>query len=104
MLRFPEVPLQAAKSLLLAALYGCWCAASATSAFLTGGWTAVSSLWEGWRSLLAWSLLVYSAIGPGFLADILQQKGQSAVSASEANIILCAEPIFTLVLAQIFLG
>merc|ERR1712107_863485 len=98
------VPLQAKKMLFLAVLYGGWFGASVSKAFLSGGWGAVSNLWEGWRSLQAWALILYSAIGPGCLADVLQQIGQRTVSAAQANVILCAEPIFTAVLAQAFLG
>ena len=102
--RFPELPLQALKTLLLAGLYGGWCGASAVTAYASGGMEAVGSLWTGWRSLSAWGLLLFSAIGPGALADVLQQLGQSKVSAAEANVILCAEPIFTAVCARILLG
>mmetsp|Transcript_40487 Transcript_40487/g.59477 ORF Transcript_40487/g.59477 Transcript_40487/m.59477 type:complete len:154 (-) Transcript_40487:537-998(-) len=49
-------------------------------------------------------LLLFSAIGPGALADLLQQKGQKEVSATEANVLLSAEPVFTAVCARVLLG
>jgi len=101
---FPEVPLQGTKTAFLALLYGSWFATSATMAYSTGGSAAVAALWPGWRSTTAWLLLFYTAIGPGAIADVLQQVGQSAVSAAEANVILCAEPVFTAICSRIFLG
>lgn len=101
---FPEVSLQAVKTAMLAVLYGGWFAAAAAVAFASGGADAVAALWPGWRSTTAWLLLFYSALAPGAVADVLQQVGQKAVSAAEANVILCAEPVFTAVCARIFLG
>jgi drug/metabolite transporter (DMT)-like permease len=85
-------------------MYTSWLAFSAITCFNTGGWEAVAGLWLGWQNLAAWALLLYSAIGPGALADVLQQKGQKEVSASEANVILCSEPIFTAILAFLIAG
>eukprot|EP00614_Pseudopedinella_elastica_P003529 CAMPEP_0172598710 /NCGR_PEP_ID=MMETSP1068-20121228/18777_1 /TAXON_ID=35684 /ORGANISM="Pseudopedinella elastica, Strain CCMP716" /LENGTH=407 /DNA_ID=CAMNT_0013398683 /DNA_START=137 /DNA_END=1361 /DNA_ORIENTATION=- len=103
--KFPEIPLQALKTTALAALYTGWAGASAAAAYAGGGgWGAVGALWPGWASGAAWLLLLASAVGPGALADILQQIGQTAVGASEANVILCAEPLFTAFTARIFLG
>jgi len=53
---------------------------------------------------VAWLLLCYSAAGPGTLADVLQQKGQVTVPATESNIILSMEPLFTTILSRILLG
>lgn len=102
--RYPEVSLQAVKTVALAIMYTSWLAFSAITCFNTGGWEAVAGLWLGWQNLAAWALLLYSAIGPGALADVLQQNGQKEVSASEANVILCSEPIFTAILAFLIAG
>ena len=102
--RYPEVSLQAVKTVALAIMYTSWLAFSAITCFNTGGWEAVAGLWFGWQNLAAWALLLYSAIGPGALADVLQQNGQKEVSASEANVILCSEPIFTAILAFLIAG
>jgi len=54
---------------------------------------------------LVWIALLYSAVGPGTIADVLQQKGQtSGVSPSEANILLSAEPVFATIFAMLLLG
>lgn len=45
-----------------------------------------------------------SAIGPGAVADLLQQKGQQETSASESNIILTMESVFAAVCAFVILG
>mmetsp|Transcript_17355 Transcript_17355/g.37471 ORF Transcript_17355/g.37471 Transcript_17355/m.37471 type:complete len:112 (-) Transcript_17355:389-724(-) len=65
---------------------------------------ALTPLWSGWNSPLVWLLLVYSAVGPGAVADLLQQQGQKETSASESNIILCMESVFAAVCAFCFLG
>lgn len=102
--RYPEVSLQAVKTVALAMMYTSWLIFSAISCFNSGGWDAVAGLWLGWQNLTAWALLLYSAVGPGALADVLQQNGQKQVSASEANVILCSEPIFTAILAFLIAG
>jgi drug/metabolite transporter (DMT)-like permease len=92
------------KTTALAMMYTTWLFFSAWRSFTTGGWEAVAGLWLGWQNLTAWALLIYSAIGPGAVADVLQQNGQKEVSASEANVILCSEPIFTAALAFLIAG
>lgn len=93
---FDEVNLQAAKTLNLAILYTSW--------FLLAAARSDVSLWPGWTSPLAWALLFYTAAGPGTLADVLQQKGQAIIPASESNVILSMEPVFTSFLGFIILG
>lgn len=96
---FPTLPLQAIKTFLIAIMYTCWWAlSSCTRNAATGTTTA----W--WTSRAAWFWLLVSAIGPGALADVLQQKGQRSVSAAEANIILSSEPVFTAVCGLLLLG
>lgn len=104
--RYPEIPLQAIKTLLVALLYTSWVAISVARCYFVdnGGWDAVDDLWLGWRSWKAWALLAFSAIGTGALADVLQQYGQKMVSASEANILLCIEPVFAMILGRVLLG
>jgi drug/metabolite transporter (DMT)-like permease len=43
-------------------------------------------------------------LGPGTIANILQQKGQETVGTSESNLILSMEPVFTLFLGRFILG
>lgn len=102
--KYPEISLQAVKTILLAGLYTSWFVASAFRCYAAGGWEEVKNLWMGWTNPLAWAILAFSALGPGALADVLQQKGQKEVSASEANVILCAEPVFTAILAFLLQG
>ena len=55
-------------------------------------------------SPFVWLLLAYSAVGPGAVADLLQQKGQQETSASESNIILTLESVFAAICAFVLLG
>ena len=100
--RYPEIPLQALKTTLLACLYGVWFVTSAGKLLIEG--SPITTLWFGWKNLAAWGMLLYSAVGPGAIADVLQQVGQKEVNASEANVILSSEPIFTAICARLILG
>jgi drug/metabolite transporter (DMT)-like permease len=90
--KYSELDLQFTKTALLAGMYGAWFLSTAAATLQSGG--TLLSLWSGWQSFPVWILLVYSAAGPGAIADLLQQQGQKEVSASESNIILCLESIF----------
>ena len=94
--RFDEIKLQAFKTTFLAVMYSGWLVWETT--------TSGACQWLGWQNLTAWALLVYSALGPGTVADVLQQKGQKEVSASEANVILSLEPVFAALCARVLMG
>jgi len=88
--KYDEVYLQGLKNIFNALFYTGW--------WLLDTNFGRDNLWSGWNGPMAvasWSILTYSAFGPGILADLLQQNAQSSVPASEANIILSMEPIFT---------
>jgi len=95
---FPPMPLQAIKTLLLATMYTCWWALKTS---LTKS-PPTNMVW--WTSPKAWAILIFCAIFPGALADVLQQKGQEHVSAAETNIIQSTEPVFTAVFGLFLLG
>ena len=59
---------------------------------------------RGWGSPTPWLLVVYCAAIPGALADVLQQKAQAAIRASEASLLLASEPLWAAVLALPALG
>lgn len=103
-----ELSLQAMKSIILAVLYSIWVGLSlwSSSSALLGSTTSLVALVGGWiQNPAAWLLLLYSAIGPGTVADVVQQLGQKQVStASEANIILSLEPVFAAVFAFLIMG
>jgi drug/metabolite transporter (DMT)-like permease len=113
--KFDEIRLQFIKSTWLAILYAIWLV---TTVIVTTNESAVQQpslvtafiYQHPFRWLLsggtaAFGILCYSALGPGTVADILQQQGQKAVSsASEANIILSLEPFFTVLSAWVILG
>mmetsp|Transcript_19273 Transcript_19273/g.37511 ORF Transcript_19273/g.37511 Transcript_19273/m.37511 type:complete len:597 (-) Transcript_19273:201-1991(-) len=117
---YSELDLQFSKNVLLAVMYFGWFLTTAVTSLLaaaasastslpsllaSGTWMeALAPLWSGWASLPVWVLLAYSAVGPGAVADLLQQSGQKEVSASESNIILCFESLFAAVCAFVFLG
>jgi drug/metabolite transporter (DMT)-like permease len=94
--RFEEVKLQALKTTFLAVLYSVWMVWETKA---TG-----ACQWLGWGNLTAWALLLYSALGPGTVADVLQQQGQKEVSASETNVILSLEPVFAALCARLLMG
>lgn len=93
---YDEINLQSLKSVFLATFYTVW--------FLTARFATASQLWPGWKNLTGWLILFYSALGPGSVADILQQKAQAVVSAAESNVLISLEPVFTSMLARILLG
>lgn len=94
---FNEVDMQALKTLMLAFLYTLW--------FLFAWiFSSSASLWSGYANIWPWMLLFYSALGPGTVADVIQQKAQASIAAAEANVILAVEPVFTSILGFIFLA
>lgn len=99
-LGFDMSKVQAWKNIFLTLFYLLWLAGDAFRVGLGN----VQSLWAGWGSPLAWTLIAASAIFPGIVADLFQAKGQKAVSASESNIIMSSEPLWTALLCLIFLS
>ncbi len=72
--------------------YGaCW--ASSASVEVSGAWTPLALL-----------VVAYCALVPGALADVFQQRAQSAIHAAEASIVLSSEPIWAALLAAPVLG
>ena len=70
-------------------------------AVLAGG---ISPLWMGAASIISWAIIAYSAIGPGAVADVMQSRAQEKVKASQANVILSAEPLMAALLGVLILG
>ncbi len=99
-LGFDMSKVQAWKNVFLTLFYLVWLAGDAFQVGLGN----VQSLWAGWGSPLAWGLIAASAIFPGIVADLFQAKGQKAVSASESNIIMSSEPLWTALLCLCFLS
>lgn len=97
---FNEINLQAIKTMLVAVLYSVWWGWSISTVPIAALWSSLSWM----TNLTAWVALFYSALGPGAIADVLQQQSQKHVSASEANIILSMEPVFTALCARVLLG
>jgi drug/metabolite transporter (DMT)-like permease len=75
----------------------------ASAAVLSFG-DAAQQLWPGFVSGAAWAALAYSALVPGALADVLQARAQTKVSAAEASVLLAAEPLWTALLGAACLG
>ena len=98
----PDLILQGVKTFLMAIFYSIWWMASSAATAGAAGFVIPSWMASG---PLVWIALLYSAVGPGTIADVLQQKGQtSGVSPSEANILLSAEPVFATIFAMLLLG
>jgi drug/metabolite transporter (DMT)-like permease len=110
--RVPTLPLAAGKTAVLGA--GCitWACAEAVHAHGThalglGDPAHVSGLWGAAGpdvALVAWLCLTFSALVPGSLATFLQAKGQSGVSAPEAQVILALTPVVSICIAAALLG
>jgi len=94
----PSMALQAYKTIILAGMYGMWVVYDA----IVGG--SVTALWAGAASVTAWMIIAYSAIGPGAVADVMQAQAQEKVKASQANVILSAEPLMAALLGVLILG
>jgi len=110
--KHPDLLLQGVKTGLMAIMYSIWWMASAAmnSTSLKGGFLSILKLpfasipsWMS-SSYIVWIALFFSAIGPGMIADVLQQRGQKDVSPSEANILLSSEPVFATIFAVLLLG
>ena len=67
-----------------------------------GPWGSV--LWAGGFDAGLWAAVVYSAVGPGALANLLQMKGQRIVPAAEAQVIFATTPVFNAAMSVAFLG
>ena len=93
--RFDKVSLQSTTCAIRAGMYGAWFLVAACLVHRKEErhslLETMQSMWLGWRDLRAWGLLLFSAVGSGALAGLLQQKGQATLSASETNIILSSE-------------
>lgn len=66
---------------------------------LTGLWPEWAASSSGGDSSIVWVLLIWSALGPGSLAAFLMVKGQSMVSATDAQIAFATVPLWSAVLA-----
>lgn len=104
--RYNRVPLQAATCGIRAIMYVAWflVAALLRRSNEGWGWEGAKAMWLGWRDPQPWGLLIFSAVGSGALAGVLQQRGQAILSAAEANIILSSETIFAGICAWLLLG
>eukprot|EP00934_Nitzschia_sp_Nitz4_P003921 Nitzschia sp. Nitz4//scaffold43_size134323//109082//110221//NITZ4_003317-RA/size134323-processed-gene-0.18-mRNA-1//1//CDS//3329552002//3911//frame0 len=94
--KYNSVSLQGTKTMFSAGLYSIWCIASNVQSHQSS--RPMEHQWG------MYALLMYSALGPGMLADLFQQKGQSYLNATESSLILCTEPILTAVLGRLVLG
>jgi drug/metabolite transporter (DMT)-like permease len=93
--------LQAWKSFFLAFMYSAW--GFSDFALHKVGMTTTTPF-SGWRDPIIWLLIAFSAVIGGYLADVVQAKGQESVSASETQVILSGEPLFAALLGGLFLG
>lgn len=90
--------LQSLKYIFALAMYAAWSVLSPV--FLPGA----HPVFAGFDSPLAWLLICYAAFIAGVFADIVQQKAQVLVRASEASLLLASEPLWALVIAVPLLG
>jgi drug/metabolite transporter (DMT)-like permease len=95
---------QGVKVILLGALYTTWALVDGWRLMHFAGASGFSVLWPGVANLSAWLVLLYSALIPGALADLLQARGQVVVGSAEAQVLLGAEPLWTALLGVCLLG
>jgi drug/metabolite transporter (DMT)-like permease len=111
--RLPALPLSAGKTAVLGAGCVTWALAEAAHTAANAAWGTpvagahVSSLWGasgGDAALIGWVCIAFSALVPGSLATWLQAKGQSGVTAPEAQVILALTPLVSVCIAGALLG
>lgn len=93
---------QAWKTVILSVLYLGWAAADLVRHLQAPA--AVAAPWAGWTNPMAWAVLIFTAVVPGYLADVFQAKGQESVSPSESQVLLAGEPLFAAVMGAFLLG
>ena len=93
---------QAWKTVILSVLYLGWAAADLVRHLQAPA--AVAAPWAGWTNPLAWAVLIFTAVVPGYFADVCQAKGQESVSPSESQVLLAGEPLFAAVMGAFLLG
>jgi len=93
---------QAWKTVILSLLYLGWAAAD-VFAYVANP-ASVAAPWAGWRNPVVWLILIFTAVVPGYLADVCQAKGQESVDASESQVLLAGEPLFAAVMGAVLLG
>lgn len=101
---------QGIKCVFIAVIYLAWAGAEAGSALADGAQGAdglAAALWPGVGAAgvgATWAALVYSGAVPGAAADVAQARGQARVSASEAQLLLASEPLWTALLGAAVLN
>eukprot|EP00890_Picochlorum_soloecismus_P006269 jgi/Picsp_1/6643/NSC_03986-R1_drug metabolite transporter superfamily len=61
-------------------------------------------LWPGWKEQAsAWGLLVWVAVGAGACSSYMHVKGQSMVTATDAQIVFSTVPLWSAILAWVIL-
>ena len=93
---------QAWKTVILSALYLGWAAFDFVRYWQSPA--SIAAPWAGWTNPLAWLVLIFTAVVPGYLADVCQAKGQESVAASESQVLLAGEPLFAAVMGAALLG
>ena len=64
----------------------------------------VAAPWAGWQNPAALFVLIFTAVVPGYFADVCQAKGQESVDASESQVLLAGEPLFAAVMGAVAPG
>jgi drug/metabolite transporter (DMT)-like permease len=93
---------QAWKTVVLSVLYLGWAAFDLVAHVLDP--SKFASPWAGWQNPVAWAILIFTAVVPGYLADVCQAKGQESVDAAESQVLLAGEPLFAAVMGAVLLG
>lgn len=101
---------QGIKCVFIAVIYLAWAGTEAGSAIADGAQGVdglAAALWPGVGAAgvgATWAALIYSGAVPGAAADVAQARGQARVSASEAQLLLASEPLWTALLGAAVLN
>lgn len=78
------------------------------SSFASAASTDASSVSNGVFEIslgaAVWTAVVYSALAPGALANVLQTRGQAVVPPEQAQLIFATTPVFNAVVSSLVLG
>ena len=56
---------------------------------------ALAHIWPGWNNPVAFGIMLYMAVFPGAVADVLQSRGQSVVSGTQTSLLLSTESFWS---------
>mmetsp|Transcript_13297 Transcript_13297/g.48407 ORF Transcript_13297/g.48407 Transcript_13297/m.48407 type:complete len:509 (+) Transcript_13297:127-1653(+) len=65
---------------------------------------AFAHIWPGWTSPVALGCMLYMAVFPGAVADVLQSRGQAVVNGTQTSLLLSTESLWSALCGMFLLG